>query len=67
MMSVIHLLKNWQSINPFSVIGNSELSFPLSHRYNAIVKYKTAFYSFYLPVALALHMVGNPTLLVTVK
>ena len=26
-------------------------------RYNAIVKWKTAFYSFYLPVALALHMV----------
>jgi len=27
-------------------------------RYNAIVKYKTAFYSFYLPVALAMHMVS---------
>ncbi|XP_019851306.1 PREDICTED: farnesyl pyrophosphate synthase-like [Amphimedon queenslandica] len=27
-------------------------------RYNAIVKYKTAFYSFYLPVALAMHMAG---------
>lgn len=27
-------------------------------RYNAIVKWKTAFYSFYLPVALALHMAG---------
>lgn len=27
-------------------------------RYDAIVKWKTAFYSFYLPVALALHMAG---------
>ncbi|XP_041466419.1 farnesyl pyrophosphate synthase-like [Lytechinus variegatus] len=27
-------------------------------RYAAIVKWKTAFYSFYLPVALAMHMVG---------
>lgn len=27
-------------------------------RYKAIVKYKTAFYSFYLPVALAMYMVG---------
>lgn len=26
-------------------------------KYNCIVKYKTAFYSFYLPVALALIMV----------
>lgn len=29
-----------------------------SERYSAIVKWKTAFYSFYLPVALALHMAG---------
>ena len=28
------------------------------YRYNAIVKYKTAFYSFYLPVALAMYMAG---------
>jgi farnesyl diphosphate synthase len=26
-------------------------------RYNTIVKYKTAYYSFQLPVALAMHMV----------
>lgn len=26
--------------------------------YSAIVKWKTAFYSFYLPVALAMYMVG---------
>lgn len=30
-------------------------------RYNAIVKYKTAFYSFFLPVALAMHMVSLST------
>lgn len=29
----------------------------LSYRYKAIVKYKTAFYSFYLPVAAAMYMV----------
>jgi hypothetical protein len=28
-------------------------------RYNSIVKYKTAFYSFYLPVALAMYMVSE--------
>ena len=28
-------------------------------RYKAIVKYKTAFYSFYLPVAAAMYMVKN--------
>ena len=27
-------------------------------RYTAIVKYKTSFYSFYLPLVLALNMVG---------
>lgn len=28
-------------------------------RYQAIVKYKTAFYSFYLPIAIALYITGN--------
>ena len=28
-------------------------------RYKTIVKYKTAFYSFYLPVACAMYMVGD--------
>ena len=28
------------------------------HHYNAIVKYKTAYYSFYLPVALSMYMVS---------
>jgi farnesyl diphosphate synthase len=27
-------------------------------RYKCIVKYKTAFYSFYLPVAMGMHMAG---------
>lgn len=31
-------------------------------RYNAIVKYKTSFYSFYLPIALSMYMVSNQTL-----
>lgn len=30
----------------------------LSHRHHLIVVYKTAYYSFYLPVALSLHMAG---------
>lgn len=30
----------------------------LSFRYKAIVKYKTAFYSFYLPVAAAMYIVS---------
>lgn len=29
-------------------------------RYKSIVKYKTAFYSFYLPVAAAMYMVSEP-------
>ena len=28
-------------------------------RYNAIVKYKTSFYSFYLPIALSMYMVSD--------
>ena len=28
-------------------------------KYNAIVKWKTAFYSFYLPVAIAMYMVSK--------
>lgn len=30
-------------------------------RYDAIVKYKTAYYSFYLPVALAMYLVSLTT------
>lgn len=32
----------------------------LPRRYKSIVKYKTAFYSFYLPVAAAMYMVSGP-------
>ncbi|XP_070566291.1 farnesyl pyrophosphate synthase-like [Ptychodera flava] len=38
--------------------GERDLSRFTIDRYNAIVKWKTAFYSFYLPVALAMHMTG---------
>lgn len=31
-------------------------------RYNSIVKYKTAFYSFYLPIALSMYMVSSTVL-----
>lgn len=34
------------------------MDFSLCFRYKAIVKYKTAFYSFYLPVAAAMYMVS---------
>ena len=38
--------------------GKVDFSQFTTERYSAIVKWKTAFYSFYLPVALAMHMVG---------
>lgn len=38
----------------------SGVSSPLP-RYKSIVKYKTAFYSFYLPVAAAMYMVSEPS------
>ncbi|XP_071795725.1 farnesyl pyrophosphate synthase-like isoform X1 [Asterias amurensis] len=38
--------------------GNKDLNRFTQQRYDAIVKWKTAFYSFYLPVALAMFMVG---------
>ncbi|XP_022096427.1 farnesyl pyrophosphate synthase-like isoform X2 [Acanthaster planci] len=38
--------------------GNKDLNRFTQQRYDAIVKWKTAFYSFYLPVALAMYMVG---------
>uniref|UniRef100_A0A803XZ24 Farnesyl pyrophosphate synthase n=2 Tax=Meleagris gallopavo TaxID=9103 RepID=A0A803XZ24_MELGA len=40
---------------PISKVDLSQFS---EERYKAIVKYKTAFYSFYLPVAAAMYMVG---------
>lgn len=38
--------------------GNLDLSRFTEKRYKSIVKYKTAFYSFYLPVAAAMYMAG---------
>ncbi|KAK3787577.1 hypothetical protein RRG08_025908 [Elysia crispata] len=38
--------------------GKVDFSQFTTERYSAIVKWKTAFYSFYLPVALAMHMAG---------
>jgi len=38
--------------------GSVDFSKFTLERYSAIVKWKTAFYSFYLPVALAMHMAG---------
>lgn len=43
------------------VYCNKYLFLFLSLRYKAIVKYKTAFYSFYLPVAAAMYMVSVST------
>eukprot|EP00076_Gallus_gallus_P029852 XP_015154135.1 farnesyl pyrophosphate synthase isoform X2 [Gallus gallus] len=39
-------------------VSKVDLSHFSEERYKAIVKYKTAFYSFYLPVAAAMYMVG---------
>lgn len=39
--------------------------FIFSFRYKAIVKYKTAFYSFYLPVAAAMYIVSKTNLWTT--
>ena len=38
--------------------GAPQLAHFTMDRYNAIVKYKTGYYSFYLPVALAMYMVS---------
>ncbi|KAK2086496.1 Serine/threonine-protein kinase Nek2 [Saguinus oedipus] len=38
--------------------SNADLGRFTEKRYKSIVKYKTAFYSFYLPVAAAMHMAG---------
>jgi farnesyl diphosphate synthase len=51
-----------QAMDLLSAPGAGEkpdLSQFTTDKYGAIVKYKTAYYSFYLPVALAMHMVGN--------
>lgn len=38
--------------------GNVDLGRFTEKRYKSIVKYKTAYYSFYLPVAAAMYMAG---------
>lgn len=40
------------------VQGLNVMNVLLCFRYKAIVKYKTAYYSFYLPVAAAMYMVS---------
>jgi farnesyl diphosphate synthase len=42
--------------------GTMDLDRFTEERYKSIVKYKTAFYSFYLPVAMGMHMVMNGNL-----
>lgn len=44
------------------LVDQSPLSSFTMARYSMIVEYKTAYYSFYLPVALALHITGRGTL-----
>lgn len=39
--------------------ANGSLFLSMCFRYKAIVKYKTAFYSFYLPVAAAMYIVSG--------
>ncbi|XP_068703269.1 farnesyl pyrophosphate synthase-like [Montipora foliosa] len=46
-----------QTLDLITQPGENFENFTLE-RYKAIVKFKTAFYSFYLPVALAMHMAG---------
>ncbi|XP_053224548.1 farnesyl pyrophosphate synthase isoform X1 [Podarcis raffonei] len=56
--SVLHIYDS--KLETFQVMtgSNLELRMPFSGRYKTIVKYKTAFYSFYLPVAAAMYMAG---------
>lgn len=51
----------------FNELLNLIYVFILSCRYKAIVKYKTAFYSFYLPVAAAMYIVSDTNLRGTVE
>ena len=48
------------SANNFTLVRGQEDSLDsfTMDRYTAIVKYKTSFYSFYLPVAMAMNMAG---------
>ncbi|KXJ08015.1 farnesyl pyrophosphate synthase [Exaiptasia diaphana] len=54
---VAYLTSLGQSMDLITKPGKAFENFTLD-RYKTIVKYKTAFYSFYLPVALALYMAG---------
>lgn len=51
----------------FTELLNLIYLFILSFRYKAIVKYKTAFYSFYLPVAAAMYIVSVKNLRATTE
>ncbi|KAF2896874.1 hypothetical protein ILUMI_09302 [Ignelater luminosus] len=49
-----------QSLDAMSIVdGRPKLDSFTMNRYSAIVKYKTAYYSFQLPVALAMYMAGK--------
>jgi len=54
---VTYLTATGQTLDLITKPGNNFENFTLE-RYKAIVKFKTAFYSFYLPVALAMYMAG---------
>ncbi|XP_031568996.1 farnesyl pyrophosphate synthase-like [Actinia tenebrosa] len=54
---IAYLTSLGQSLDLTTTPGKNFENFTLD-RYKVIVKYKTAFYSFYLPVALAMYMAG---------
>ncbi|KAI5709068.1 hypothetical protein M8J76_009531 [Diaphorina citri] len=57
-VNLIHLFHDTSMGQSLDLSTANDLSKFTMDRYEAIVKYKTAFYSFQLPVALAMHMAG---------